>query len=150
MIAVVARLVDRNTNDVLCGLCIDVLAKHALMMHHLAFASRYHQFHLVMLFSRLGCFCGLFGRSFGRSFSGSFFRGSFSRRSFTAHQLFVFAAGGKISIKVAFLIFFELFFDIWQTFGATSQQFCATLGFCFTSILHGFLFYNLQIFLSHT
>ena len=40
MIAVVARFINWNANDVLSCLSINILTEHALMMHHLAFARR--------------------------------------------------------------------------------------------------------------
>ena len=40
MVAVVTRFIYWNTNNVLRSLCVHILAKHALMMDHLAFACR--------------------------------------------------------------------------------------------------------------
>ena len=92
VVAVVARLVDGDADDVLSGLSVDVLAEHALVVHHLTFAGGDGEVDLA--FFCLGLSDGLF---FGGLFGlGGVFGGFGGLGGFVFDKLGIFAARSEV------------------------------------------------------
>ena len=111
VVAVVAGFVDGDADDVLSRLSVDVLRKHTLMMNHFPLAGGDGEVNLALFYFGLG---GL-GRFFGliRLFL-LFWLWLF----LVFDKIGVFTARGEVAVEIAFLSFFEAFFDIGETLDA--------------------------------